>query len=262
MNSRFLLCEAVILGALFLAATSVAFATPTSEGPEVWSKNHEKAEEALQQAFTNEALWTKRAHKKELLACLRAARTLRSAALAPVLADHIDYIPVYDWRTEVSEEARPLSEEWNREFNLWGEELTRWSGAFRILPPPLEERYPAAAALIAIGMPAVPVILDQMRQLDLPPLPEKKASEEVSSEYVRAVAKRGPVQCRASLMVRCLIEIYDAGGYGTGMAKHRVQLEAEKATGKEKENLVRFLEEDSELLRWKPWEQKNTQIER
>ena len=259
MNGRFRLCAAVVLGTVWLAGPPGTPAEPPQpEASEAWFKNHALAEGALQRILSNGAFWTKRAHKEELLACLRAARTLRSAALAPVLADHIDYIPVYDWKTEISKEARPGSEEWNRQFKLWGEEYARWAGAGRPLGPPFEERYPAAAALIAISMPAVPAILDQMRHLDLPPLPEKKPSEGVSSEYVTAVAKRRPVQYRASLLVRCLVGIYDAGGHGTGMAKHRVQLEAEKATGKEKENLLRFLEEDSGLLRWNTWQHKYT----
>lgn len=45
------------------------------------------------------------------------------------------------------------------------------------------------------------------------------------------------------------------------MARHRVQLEAKKATGKAKENLLQFLKKYSELFR-KPQGQKNTRIER
>jgi len=145
-----------------------------------------------------------------------------------VLVAHIDYVPFYGFKNP-------------EEIRLYGHEITDLTGHSVNTAAPFEEWYPAAAALQAIGLPAVPLILDEMRRLEIPPRPPQTAPE--VEQAMAAYARQKP-QGRADCLARCLVNIYDVGGNGAEMAYLRIQLEAQRATvaTKEKANLLKFLD--------------------
>jgi hypothetical protein len=174
-----------------------------------WVENHAQAEKALLQALSDDAMWTEEAHKDELRAHLQAVRVLRPEGLVPALVAHIDYQPVY-------------------------KAIDAFNPPYRPSP---KEQFPAATALAAIGLPAVAAILHEMRGLDGdPPVPP------MSPMYMDAMRRRGRAIRRANRLAFCLRDIYDVGGNGAQVAYLRIQLEAEKTAGKERENLLKFLE--------------------
>jgi len=116
-------CKAVGLVCALTAAAACGGEAPQTPR-ETWVENHAQAEKALLRALSDEVLWTEEAHKDKLRAHLQATRVLRPAALVPVLIAHIDYTPVY----KPSDAGNPPHR------------------------PSPEKRFPAAAALVAIGM--------------------------------------------------------------------------------------------------------------
>lgn len=86
---------------------------------------------------------------------------------------------------------------------------------------PASQNFPAARALRNLGPAAVPAILNGMKSLD----------PDVPIEHQRPVS---------SLIVD-MIFIYQKGGYGKKMAMRRVELEAERSSGIQKEYLLRNL---------------------
>lgn len=202
--------KAMGVGCALLAATACGGEAPETPR-ETAVENHTQAEKALLQALSDDALWTERARKDELRAHLQAVRVWRPEALVPVLVAHVDYQPVYK-----------AIDAFNPPYN-----------------PSPKEMFPAATALAAIGLPAVPVILHEMRGLDRdPPVPP------MSPMYMDAMRRRIRAIRRADCLARCLVNIYDVGGNGAEMACLRVQLGAQKATVaiKEKANLLKFLD--------------------
>jgi hypothetical protein len=110
--------------------------------------------------------------------------------------------------------------------------------------------YPAHRALRRLGLEAIDPILSELKTFDVPAkaliigkLGEAKTKEQQLVEDARLEAglKRG-------LLVDCLIEIYDRGGFGSEIARRRVELEAAKATGKQKERLTDSLNGFAPLL--------------
>jgi hypothetical protein len=87
----------------------------------------------------------------------------------------------------------------------------------------IEARFPVFAALTQIGVPAVPAVLDRLKSAD-------------------REDRLGTGQQAHNLAVLCLIAIYDQGGYGRALARQRIELESQAATGREKDFLLRALE--------------------
>ena len=97
----------------------------------------------------------------------------------------------------------------------------------------LQERYPVYVALAAIGVPAAPALVERLSVVD----PDDQL---------------GTGARQHDLAVRCLIQIYSPGGHGPQLAKLRIKLEADEATGPFQERLLRaakhrYFEPNSEL---------------
>jgi hypothetical protein len=147
-------------------------------------------EAALLAFFRDETKWKDPDHTPATLKYLQAARVLRPRSLAPVLARHIAYNP----REAPTEKIRL----------------------------PVDQRFPVYGVLRSIGVPAVPALLNQLKESD----PEDRRSG----------------QRTHNLLIYCLADLYDQGGSGAALARQRIGLEAEKANGQAKKWLLRALE--------------------
>ena len=196
-----------LLGILFLVlAAWAAAATPNAGDMGGFRAQYVATEKALIEKMSQKSLWEDSQRKAELADCLGLVAVMRSPRFIPVLLQHIDYRAMYG-------SADPA----------------------RIHSP--EELFPAAAALRRVGMPAVQPVLDEMKTLN--PAPARpadpfKAMEE-SEQFERQTR-------RSSVLIYCLGDIYADGGFGVPMARLRVQLEAEKVSGKEREFLLKALD--------------------
>jgi hypothetical protein len=88
---------------------------------------------------------------------------------------------------------------------------------------PADEEFPVAAVVCDYGFEAVDALLEQIRKTD-----------------VTDPVHGGPEH--RDLAVKCLIRIYEPGGRGVKKARARIELEADKARGEEKERLRNALE--------------------
>jgi hypothetical protein len=86
----------------------------------------------------------------------------------------------------------------------------------------VEQQYPAVGVLEKIGLPAVPALLAAIGRG-----PAKDSG-----------TAPGPTE---TILVHCLIRIYDRGGYGSEMARKRIETEVAKAMGKDKARLEQAL---------------------
>ena len=147
-------------------------------------------------------IWTDPAREDQLLAHLKTVKTLKSPAFVPILIDHFDY--------KVQDNIRKF-------------DLKR-----------IEDGSPAIGALTEIGLPAVPALINLLKR------------DALSDPKALTPSQR-------TLVIYCLSTIYDRGGFGTHLgqrelagfgtelARKRIELEISKATGKEKAALERVL---------------------
>jgi hypothetical protein len=75
-------------------------------------------------------------------------------------------------------------------------------------------RFPVFDVLKAIGLPAVPALVRELKEAD-------------NSEQL--------------LITRCLVEIYDQGSCEKQLARQRIELESKNANGVQKERLLKVL---------------------
>lgn len=139
----------------------------------------------------DETLWHDIKRREELRTALRLVIILRIQDAAPMLVKHIDY---------------------DAEIGLISSSST-----------PLRERFHAMEALQSLGVISVPVLLNELKNVDVGDQ-SKNANRKVSA------------------LIFCLIRIYHEGGYGGELARQRVELEAKQTTGKSKERLLKALE--------------------
>ena len=110
-----------------------------------------------------------------------------------------------------------------------------YAPSLRVSPiPTLSRMYPAYAALRNIGVPAVRSIIDELKALDA----DKKVTFDLSGRLSDPLLMR-------NLLVECLIEIYEQGGFGKELASQRIESEIKKASGAEKQRLTKLLEHPS-----------------
>lgn len=151
--------------------------------------NVDVTERAMYGRLDVDAYWNDVSNTKELSEHLKVIRRLRLKSLAPVLARHLAYSPFGP--DDVQERIRPV-----------------------------EVEYPVCPAVVAIGSPVVPSLIERLSIVD----PEDRVGT-------------GGVQ--HTLAVMCLIQIYSPGGFGKQLAKQQIELAAEKAAGPFKERLMR-----------------------
>jgi len=93
---------------------------------------------------------------------------------------------------------------------------------------PVNMWYPVYDTLPAIGLPAVQPLLDELR---------------ITDPVVRFGDKNlGENERKHTLIISCLIKIYDQGGHGRELTRARIELEIKKYPAKEVEFLESALE--------------------
>jgi hypothetical protein len=92
--------------------------------------------------------------------------------------------------------------------------------AYPLQPSPprlsVEQQYPAFGLLAEIGMPATSAILEEMKGAKIE-------------------------QRRMNFLVLAMVRIYERGGFGKELARKRIELEAERGKGEERERLIQVL---------------------
>ncbi len=148
-------------------------------------------EEHLLLQLSKESLWTDPKLKAQLVESIDAAGKLWSARLIPLLAEHIAY-------EAIDENERP----------------------WRLIP--LEKMYPCFAALQRVGIPAVPRLIELLKNTN----PDRESERQ--SNYLAILALRN---------------IYREGGFGQKMAKQRLEFELTRAAAEEKKRLQKALQD-------------------
>jgi len=182
------------------------------------------AEKSLFELLKDDALWFNYKNQTRLLEYLQIAENLRRPGLAQVLATNITCPRVLEWR--LMDTGR---------------------------------EYPAYGALRKIGIPAVHGIIMELKGFDPenpPPGLTREEIEEIKDEsvrekklkeYYKAISDQEKLGHRANkehrqlLLLSCLVEIYGQGGYGKDLARLRLEKEALKSSGKERERLLKAL---------------------
>ncbi|MBY0526605.1 MAG: hypothetical protein K2R98_24630 [Gemmataceae bacterium] len=159
---------------------AVSLGQAAKDDPDVLVRELRKREQIVLTRLKEDATWND-ANKVELVRMLQFVKDSRSGSFAPVLVKHLDYSP--------------------------------YTSLDRTMPARI--RYPAYGALEAIGLPAVQVLLDELKTVD----PEEP---------------KGRGRRLHNLIVYCLADIYNAGGYGRILAKQRIDLEIENTPEKDR----------------------------
>lgn len=150
--------------------------------------NDVKNKEAeIVEALQSRTLWEYETERDKLLGYIDTARQLRLSAAAPILAEHLAFGP---------------------------------TGPFELHPTTIEMKFPVCPALVAIGTPSVPHLIQRLSIVD----PDDQL---------------GTGGRQHALAVWCLVEIYGPGDKGQKLAKLRIELAAEEAEGPFKERLLR-----------------------
>lgn len=156
----------------------------------------------------DDAIWLDPKKEEVLIEFLDRAAVLRPVELAPVLAQNVNF---------------------EREF-FFGQ-------------VPRDLKFPAYNALKAIGTQAVIPILRELRSFDAEDYAVKTPEDGIKKvNEILHLKHRAWKQHKQTMLVHCLIEIYDQGGFGKALARQRIELETEKVTGKEKERLLKALQ--------------------
>ena len=92
-----------------------------------------------------------------------------------------------------------------------------------IKPGPIELIYPSYGILVRLGLPSVQPLLNELKR--------------DSGERAKQLLSQ-----KRNLIVHCIIEIYDEGGYGRELARRRIELELKHASKMEQEALLEALE--------------------
>jgi hypothetical protein len=119
-----------------LAISTPGIATQPTGSPPIGKispaeATYQKLEGELVKQLGDEPVWTDTKQQETLMGTIRTAATIRAAATVPLLVMHIDFSP------------------------LEGKRRTR--------VPTLEEMFPAAGALVKIGTPAIPALLEVLK---------------------------------------------------------------------------------------------------
>jgi hypothetical protein len=136
-------------------------------------------------------VWSDPRSRESLMGFAQAAGVLRTPAAVPLLVKHLNY------------DAYP-------------------DGENRNVPPKF--KFPAAGALIEIGLPAVPALLELLKSA--PPLDTNSDTDTESMEVIMA---RRDLQQRAAIGLLCMVRIYEQGGHGKMMARHLIEEEIKTA---------------------------------
>jgi len=139
------------------------------------------------------ALWKAAAQESRLLANIEFLKAIRSVKAIPLLVGRIDYSP-YD----------PPE------------------GIDRRIPP--EQRYPVFFALVEIGAPVVPELIDTVKKLPPPDYTELNIPFEGGHKKI-GILHNPFVGEKRRTVLRCLIAIYNRGGFGKAISKKRLELE-------------------------------------
>jgi hypothetical protein len=190
-----------------LLSISQAPASPPKTLQE-FSAERFQTEHYLLTTLKSRSLWDDPSQEAKLLQHLKFARAVKAESLNPILVEHINYIPP-------SLQNRPL------------------------LPQDLSDFFPAKAALMDIGVSAVPHLLDLLKKTN--PAEFDVAVDIRDRERFLASLKGGGLTSRSRLAVVCLIGIYDKGGEGRQLAKRRIELEIAQARGIERQALEKLL---------------------
>ena len=144
---------------------------------------------ALLDALKEDSLWESDDRRDELILRLEQARLMRAPEASSILVTRIAY--------------KPYGEK--------GDALL-----------PLGLRFPAYAAIVDIGIPAVPALLEKLLVVD----PDDRINDG---------------QQASNLVIHCLVAIFEVGGNGAAMTRRRLELEAAQKVGTEKDRLLRAL---------------------
>jgi len=165
----------VLISAMAIAAALV-LSSPAATGQKVGAITVQKSaiettykdlETKLVNQFKNDSLWTDPKQRETLLGLIQAAGVLRTPAAVPVLIDHLNYSP------------------------LESLERTRFYSIY--------EAFPASEALVKVGLPAVPALLEVAK---------------VDS------AKATRQEDRTATALVCIVRIYEQAGEGKAADKH------------------------------------------
>ena len=91
---------------------------------------------------------------------------------------------------------------------------------FELHPLPVQRKYLVCPALVAIGTPSVPYLIERLSIVD--------PDDQLGTGFMQH-----------NLAIWCLVEIYGPGDNGKKLAKLKIELAAESATGPFKERLLR-----------------------
>jgi hypothetical protein len=173
---------------------AAVFALPIICASVSWAIDGEQAQKAVEEADRLEAeiletlqqdsTWEPSAFQGKLEPCLTVIKRYRLKGVIPALVDHMEFSA----RRDIEEERKV----------------------------PIEVRYPVVAALIAIGLPAVPELLDFLSEVD-----EGR---------------------RRTVALYCMLRIYDQAGYGRELCRRTIELRVAEASGEKKERLLKVLQ--------------------
>jgi hypothetical protein len=175
------------------------FALPIICASVSWGIDPGEAEKAVEEADRLEAeiletleqdsTWEPSAYQEKLEPCLSVIKRYRLKGVIAVLVEHTDFSP----RGDMLEKSRV----------------------------PIEVEFPVVEALVVIGLPAVPELLDLLSEVDV------------------QSANGGRKQ---ALALYCMLKIYEQAGYGAELRKRTIELRIAEASGEKKERLLKVLE--------------------
>lgn len=165
-------------------------------------EEYDKSVHQLFEILKDPEIWKSDARRIILLSSLDVAKKLRAETLVPILVKHVAYIP-------------PQRE--------------------GIRARPLTQKCPVLRVLVEIGLPAVHLVLKEIKETE-----GIKETDEIDEKVVTELLKAAneDILNKPTILLLCLKEIYDKAGYGNAMAKKRLELElAATKDEKEKANL-------------------------
>lgn len=190
-----------------------ATTNPTTMDIAAIQDSYKKMEEYLVAKIKDEKLWKQQDKDAIINKYIQIIANLKISSAVPILAKHIDYNPYYG----IPES--PIR--------------------------PLEIEYPACNALCAIGIIAVPEILQLMKNKS----PEEYENSGIKAADTSNIPSSDMIpHINHVLFIFCIKNIYKKGGYENEIAKLRLELEIKASSGKEKENLEKYLKLFNEML--------------
>jgi hypothetical protein len=148
-------------------------------------------------------IWADPKQRDTLIGLIRAAGAIRSQAAVPIMIKHLHYDAAEQDQTQVL----------------------------------IEEEFPAAGALIKIGIPAVPAILELAKSA-----PPRDVRPDPSVEKIEEMWARHDLTLRVDIGLTCLVQIYEQGGHGKMMARHLIEEEIKTAKPETAATLKKLLD--------------------